>query len=92
MKGPVAAAGRRVFRLSFVSGLLLVLADSEATGTGECVHGLHIHWQVASGGSAAVESSTGTSESRTMPAGGVRGFEFTVVPVTVPGATSTTSK
>jgi hypothetical protein len=49
----VAAAGRRVFRLSFASGLLLVLlvladSDSEATRTRECV-GVHI--QVAGGGS-----------------------------------------
>ncbi len=50
----MAAAGRRVFRLSFASGLLLVLLvlahlDSEATRTRECVGCAHSSrwWRVA---------------------------------------------
>ncbi len=74
-----------VFRLSFVSGSLLLLADSEATGT-ESAWVDHIQVAQASGGkSAAVESSR--SESRV--ATGVCGvkkikFKFTVKVEPVP--------
>jgi hypothetical protein len=63
-------------KLSFVSTTrsLLAIADSEAAIDSLRVRGLCI--QVASGRSAAIESST--SESRV--AAGVQGFKFTVVP------------
>ncbi len=84
----MAAAGRRVFRLSFVSGLLLVLADSEATGTGECVHGLCTFTGKSLVAGRPPLSRALAHRVSNDARGGVCGFEFTAVPVPV----ATTSK
>ncbi len=71
---PVAAAGRRVYKLSFVSGLLLVLAG---------LLGGHWHWRVRGlcTFKSLVAGRSNASEPRVVA--GVHGCKFTVVPVPV---------